>query len=250
MILSTSFVDITSLRVSFSGIDTHQIDQMYSVIQKAKVPLSLTRVSGKNLAFTRTDILLEGRFNFEFLQNISTIFPAPLGVSIDVTDYPQIIDMMRQYSSLQWELDKMLLLGTTIFPIETMKKIIPVADNNEFLKLLLLTPAAMYLKNLLITKPKGAVVYSHNRLHFLLTHQKADFIFIWLEKILRGEVIDFDWLSGLTGELPENYIVNARVPPDVESNIDRWLETVRSHEVDDYYLVYRKVLEVSERMSS
>ncbi len=241
-------MDITSLRVSFSGIGTPQINQMYSVIQKAEIPMSLTRVSGKELAFTRTDLVLEGTFNYDFLQKFSAIFPAPLGISMDVRDYPKIVDLMRKYSALQWELQDMLFLGTTIFPIDTMKKIIPVGDNINFLKLLLLTPAATYLKNLLITKPKGAVVYSEGKLHFLLTHQKADFIYLWLEKILRDETIDFDWLSGLTGELPENYVLSARIPPEVEQNFDKWMETVGNNDIDDYFLVYRKVLEISERM--
>lgn len=225
-----------------NGVSQRQIENLFQLIQRFEIPITLSRSSDTRFAFSRSDLILVGNFSLEFLEAFSRSFPSVLALTVDSSSSPTILESLEAYSSLVWELDKKIYLGMTILPHETITKIIPVADNMDFLKLLFLTPAAAHLKNYLITKPKGMIAVKETEFDIILPHQRPDFIYYWLQQVANMNEVDINWVSGSTGELPEELIVSQGLSPTFQQSFESWLSTAQSHQIDDFGLTYQKIL--------
>jgi hypothetical protein len=235
-------VEITGLRVSLNGVTQRQIEGLFKLIETNDNPITITRTSNPKFAFSHTDLQLSGNFSYEFLQNFSRLFPSILTMNVDVENDYNIIQNLSNYAILVWELEKTIYLGPTILEVELLRKIIPINENIDFLKLLFLTPAITYLKNYILTKPKGFITALDNTLELVLPQQRADFLYLWLNRVKNGEPIDIDWISGSSEELPEELTLKQGLPDAFQQNFENWLKVAQTNSIDDFDLTYRSIL--------
>lgn len=235
-------MEATSLRVSLNGMTNRQVNRLFNRLSKSKAEFTLSRASLPTTAISQKDLIINGKFSYELLQELSDVFPSPLSISYDISRYPELGDELKRYAAMQWQLKELALLGNTIFPVDTMIKMLHLDGNDQLLKLLLMTPAVSEVKSFLITKPKGMLSISEGTLSIFLPLKRSDFIYLWLSKVCSGEDVDFNWISGSSEELPDKYTVAVGIESSYERNLERYKRMITKHNLDDYQMVYKKAI--------
>lgn len=234
----------TNLLFSLDGLVSSQLERLFRLLKKNDTQITYHRLQDREFPHTTQLVSLQGAFSKEFVTEFSRIVPQVVGIDFDISDQPYISNYLMQYATFVWELEKRLFLGVTALPLEFVKKLVLIKENLDFLKLLLLTPMASALKGFLITKPKGAVALHNTTLQVFLPAQRADFIYYWIEKLKETPEISVDWLSGISGELPDDLQQNTGLPPNLEENLSRWLLLARKNNIDDFNIAYREAIAV------
>ena len=238
-------MDVVSLRISLNGVKKNQINNLFSLIDTLKTPINISRASHKKFSYSRVDLILTGLFPLHFLQKFGEVFSSTIGVTFNISNYSHAIANLEKYATLKWELDTITtLLGVSIFPRSVMKQIFGIKDDQEFLKLLLMTPASSYIKNYLIIKPKGVLSFTKNRLYLFLSNQSIAFVVQWLTKVMNNNEIETEFLNGSTGELEESNKIKLDIPPQFFDHLKSWQNLVQKNTIDDFDLVYYKLLKL------
>ena len=241
-------MNVLSLRVSLNGVSKNQINNLFSLISTLETPINIFRTSHTKFAYSRVDLILTGLFPLYFLRKFDQIFSSTIGITLDISNYPQALINIKKYATLKWELDTITaLLGICIFPRDVMKQILGIKSDLEFLKLLLMTPASSYLKNYLITKPKGLLSFSKDRLHLLLSNHSIDFITHWVTKVVHTGEVEKKWVNGSSGELDEITRLKLDISPKFFGNLEKWRKIAQKYTIDDFDLVYSKMFKLISR---
>lgn len=234
---------VSSLRLPLNSVLNRQLDSLFELIKRYDLQITVSRFHHPDFAFSRSDLVLDGEFPYEFLHEFSRYFPEPIAISINVADASQLVDTLHNYSALVWNLSDTVFLGVSVLSFNALKTIFPFGDNSNFLKLLFFTPASGPLREYLIVKPKGLLRLHNNRIDFLLPTHRADFIFLWLQRIYEGNRIDPNWIAGGTSELSDELKIPG-VDESAIANFDSWLNSAIISDLGDFNVIYRSPLKI------
>ncbi|RMG33889.1 MAG: hypothetical protein D6732_11205 [Methanobacteriota archaeon] len=234
----------TNLLFSLDGLVSSQMERLFKLLKKNDTQITYHRLQEKDYPHMKQLVSIQGTFSKEFVTEFSRVIPQVVEIDFDVSNFPQIHETILRYATFVWELEKKVFLGVTALPVEFVKKLVLVTENLDFLKLLLLTPMGSALKGFLVTKPKGAVALHNQTLQVFLPAQRPDFVHHWLDKLKETSETSVEWLSGISGELPEDLQQNTGLPSNLEENLSRWIYLARKNNIEDFNFSYREAIEI------
>lgn len=230
------------LRYSINGINEDQLNILFDYLNNETNQIMIKRITNPRFSLSIDDLILEGFFSNILIENLSRLLPPPISVTFNILSSQS--EKFARYSAINWNyLDSVILGGVTLIPINQVTNMIDVSSIRLFMNLISSTPAASFLKAYLLIKPKGIVRFEKDLLQFVLPNHRVDFITKWTERIIHDLEINFDWLSGSTGELSEEIVSNiGSIDQRQVDNLKIWLNSAINSLQSDYNKMYRRAL--------
>ncbi len=233
---------ITELRVSLNGVNENQISSLFRLFE-TEDKLVFKRIIDPRFSLSSDDFIIEGNFTKKFIDSITSIFPRILDFTIKMDSLGNF--NLEKYSTKSWNyFDYKIFAGVTFLPNSHLKEFIKFKSYEQFLNVILSTEVGAILNPLLVVRSKGIIVVHKNFVKFILPAHRLNLISLWFQKLQNTE-IDYDWLYGVSGEIPESMVSSMGfLDPNKIKKIPFWMKKIENLTLPNLETSFSRALKV------